>query len=247
MLRLGSTSMSLPLGIGIRCMESSAPNSVVIDIKLNRPRCCLCRDGNSWQAEFRCCSPRAYLASVSNETPRPSYPCCSPPPCRFISVLLPKSSPLLSNPTRLTTLTMVLCRYYQKADCTKGDTCRYNHDVDTATTLPTTTAALEIRSASTVSTAQQHVSPAILCRFFRSGKCTRGSSCTFAHTPASHLPSETARPRAHVLHAQDSRSQVPCRFYVRGQCTNGSTCPYSHSGEVVPPSKLEAQDEYGGR
>eukprot|EP00928_Gymnodinium_smaydae_P065349 TRINITY_DN4850_c0_g1_i3.p1 TRINITY_DN4850_c0_g1~~TRINITY_DN4850_c0_g1_i3.p1 ORF type:complete len:214 (-),score=22.93 TRINITY_DN4850_c0_g1_i3:645-1286(-) len=67
-----------------------------------------------------------------------------------------------------------------------------------------------------------------MCTFHAAGKCTRGSSCTFAHQ------AEELRPQL------DLSKTRPCKFFSRGSiCRKGQACPFAHgSGELRGISQL---------
>lgn len=141
-------------------------------------------------------------------------------------------------------LAMVLCKYNLQARCTKGDLCQYEHNRSTVPSLSKRTAGQGIGTAGKPKVCLPDASPVPPCRFFQSGRCLKGSGCTFAHIIPSHSPAEGLKPQPVIPSPQDSRSQVLCKFYVHGECTNGNSCPYSHSDAAVIVSSQEERDKY---
>eukprot|EP00928_Gymnodinium_smaydae_P065348 TRINITY_DN4850_c0_g1_i2.p1 TRINITY_DN4850_c0_g1~~TRINITY_DN4850_c0_g1_i2.p1 ORF type:complete len:229 (-),score=27.82 TRINITY_DN4850_c0_g1_i2:253-939(-) len=61
-----------------------------------------------------------------------------------------------------------------------------------------------------------------MCTFHAAGKCTRGSSCTFAHQ------AEELRPQL------DLSKTRPCKFFARGStCRKGQACPFAHGSDEL--------------
>lgn len=77
-----------------------------------------------------------------------------------------------------------------------------------------------------------------LCRFFATGSCRRGASCTFRHTRSD---AGTAAPPAVTIAPVETagiqvipRFQVQCRHFQRGECFRGSSCNFLHEADITP-------------
>ncbi|XP_043715294.1 zinc finger CCCH domain-containing protein 55-like [Telopea speciosissima] len=84
-----------------------------------------------------------------------------------------------------------------------------------------------------------------LCNDFLKGKCSRGSSCKYAHYDVlgdghgGWSPKDVTRERVHDRmevreydHGREpSRNNgIPCKFFAVGKCNKGSNCRFSHDG-----------------
>lgn len=64
-----------------------------------------------------------------------------------------------------------------------------------------------------------------MCKFYAKGKCTRGNTCSFAHS-ASHL-----QPRPNLF-----RTQLCFHFARGGYCTVGDACRFAHQLDDLRPA-----------
>jgi hypothetical protein len=91
-----------------------------------------------------------------------------------------------------------VCSLFLNGRCHYGpDRCFFAHSVD------------EIRE-------QPKLEKTSLCPSYRRGSCTRGASCTYAHT---------------VEEMNSSAKKILCLWHKNGHCSHGSSCRFSHDDE----------------
>mmetsp|Transcript_73747 Transcript_73747/g.130815 ORF Transcript_73747/g.130815 Transcript_73747/m.130815 type:complete len:430 (-) Transcript_73747:110-1399(-) len=108
-----------------------------------------------------------------------------------------------------------VCTFHLRRKCTRGEACKFAHDVDELTPLP-------------------DLSCTRMCKaFLRSGACINGDSCTFAHTqdelrgtgdvPPMMLQEKLEQPSKSILLKVDM-----CKFFRQGKCLLGTSCTFAH-------------------
>lgn len=97
-----------------------------------------------------------------------------------------------------------------------------------------------------------HQQKLMLCRYYESGKCERGSACWFAHgrDELRHPHKHASRQEAHApmrhepSHEEDDQQQCPdealfktrmCVYFQQGRCQRGTACTFAHD-----PAELQA-------
>lgn len=66
-----------------------------------------------------------------------------------------------------------------------------------------------------------------VCRFFLSGTCRNGSSCSFLHPGANDGSSPAGGPGGYVSPREFAPPQM-CIFFAKGACQNGDRCKFGH-------------------
>ena len=97
------------------------------------------------------------------------------------------------------------CKYYALGKCLRGDSCYYSHGIPHATALPETerrfvpdqsiplpvTACNNPRKSHPLhppTSSSTDTRSTIPCHFFSKGRCTKGTSCPFAHSIGEEIP-----------------------------------------------------------
>jgi hypothetical protein len=100
---------------------------------------------------------------------------------------------------------MPLCKYYALGKCLRGDSCYYSHSIPHAAAPPETerrfapdqsiplsvTACNNPRSPRPIhppTSSSTDTRSTIPCHFFAKGRCTKGTSCPFAHSIGEEIP-----------------------------------------------------------
>ncbi|KAI3378801.1 hypothetical protein SNEBB_000800 [Seison nebaliae] len=65
----------------------------------------------------------------------------------------------------------------------------------------------------------------VKCRYFFSGKCTKGDACTFSHDISSKGPDDDGDVN---MENEQKKSLTVCKFYLTNQCNKGDACPFLH-------------------
>jgi len=135
-------------------------------------------------------------------------------------------------------LQVVPCAFYRAGFCRLGNKCRNVHDdAAVAETIPQvceftekqSIAAPSLRRGNSEQTlgrpkpASKMVTKKQICSYWEKGKCTRGSSCLFAHGSEELNQSTTD---------QFFKTSL-CKYYKAGRCNLGSKCRQAHSREEL--------------
>lgn len=145
--------------------------------------------------------------------------------------------------TTMSAPTAPLCAFYLRNACTRGEQCRFSHNISSSSPVAQTRTAR------------------IPCNFYLLGKCRNGAQCHFSHqwstqalsanwrekTPLDTLPapkpdtsgletkswraldSPVNGPRREVAQSGKPPAFGPCRYYLQGRCVKGDTCPFPHT------------------
>ena len=74
------------------------------------------------------------------------------------------------------------------------------------------------------------------CIAFQAGKCTRGTTCTYAHSEAELRDGPVFRPpgdRPATVNSNPFYKTKMCSSFLEGTCNKGDTCGFAHSGEEL--------------
>ena len=142
----------------------------------------------------------------------------------------------------------VLCTYFARGACNRGDLCTFSHD--RSLNPQHSFGVLHLNTAATTQQTHLKKSPQI-CSFFLKGTCGRGEGCRFqhpqqqesahVHTTTNTLPiPQSGEPATDSL--SDSRAQIQCRFLsFPGGCQKPE-CLYSHAADATISLPTESKD-----
>lgn len=145
---------------------------------------------------------------------------------------------------------MMDCVSYAHGRCTKGNLCKFNHDLQRSSSSRADTNVMQLASNSENAGRASSNGKATPCHFFRIGKCRYGRDCLFAHSPSQVPPTDSLSSSAGAVSAdlsnspQDPRSRLPCHDYLHGRCLNGGTCPYAHPEEAISEGSSQGGEEF---
>ncbi|KAF2670681.1 hypothetical protein BT63DRAFT_478795 [Microthyrium microscopicum] len=113
---------------------------------------------------------------------------------------------------------MVVCKFFRRGFCFRGENCRYKHEIDTLNTAGPATSGIATHLESLDRTDKANIP----CRFFVRGNCNRGDRCLFRHSlsldnapvPQNSIPNE--------------RTRTHCRRFPPSGCADGDDCSSIH-------------------
>jgi len=131
-----------------------------------------------------------------------------------------------------------MCKFFMVGECTRGEQCKFSHAKSNALSEPA-----EVPSARTPPTVhggddrpsngvpQVQVTHArdmkfrtSMCKFFQAGLCSRGASCSFAHSPSQLQPE-----------VDITKTRLCFAFVQDGKCAKGSRCTFAHGKQELCP------------
>lgn len=145
-----------------------------------------------------------------------------------------------------------ICFDFTKGMCTRGDKCKYSHDIATIVTfnskekgicfdylrsqchrgllcrfshdLSNIAQQCQVYNGTTASPAPGKARSGSICYDFVKGVCSRGAECRYSHDLS--LIARMARGSGEEQEAKQPADV--CFDYLRGRCTRGDACKYSH-------------------
>ena len=131
-----------------------------------------------------------------------------------IAQFCPKSGVQLPAALGGSQVTTEYCGDFQRGCCTRGQNCKYLHQMRPAAPLPSSREMNNNQSTNQVNE---------LCQKFQKGLCHRGSSCKYIHT---------ILPTTIPLQPEQHKTDELCQKFQKGLCTRGDSCKYVH--KILP-------------
>ncbi|THU95695.1 hypothetical protein K435DRAFT_966271 [Dendrothele bispora CBS 962.96] len=174
---------------------------------------------------------------------------------------IPKVPIVSSDPGNRSSMDKIVCSYWIRGGCTRGETCRYWHDPAfnpqslESSVIQTSYLAMTTSSPSQISHSSNRRVP---CSYWVRGSCTRGDTCNYWHDLGVNFDADTAKQEhsnqfhsntpsaSKCLNQSGFKATIPCMYWEpRGTCAFGDTCSYRHDPNLARTVKLGTSKESG--